>query len=188
LDAAGGGWFSTTGTDPSVLVRMKEDYDGAEPSASSISVLNLLLLSHLTGDSGFRDRIDRTLGGAHVRIVGAGRSVPMMLASLSTYHAGVQQVVLVGSRADQALWAMAGVAARRYLPFAVCLIVEPGEQQERLARLAPQLAAMRAIDANPTAYVCREFACQQPTTDIIALEALLAGEHPARWTRVPSLE
>ena len=30
--------------DPTVLLRLKEDYDGAEPSASSISVLNLLTL------------------------------------------------------------------------------------------------------------------------------------------------
>ena len=46
-DEADGGWFSTTGRDPSVLLRMKEDYDGAEPTASSVSVLNLLVLSHL---------------------------------------------------------------------------------------------------------------------------------------------
>ncbi len=39
-DAEGGGWFSTTGADPSVLVRMKEDYDGAEPAPSSVSSSN----------------------------------------------------------------------------------------------------------------------------------------------------
>ena len=37
-DEAGAGWFSTTGQDPAVLLRMKEDYDGAEPTASSVSV------------------------------------------------------------------------------------------------------------------------------------------------------
>ena len=47
-----GGWFSTTGGDPSVLLRLKEDYDGAEPSASSVSVLNLLTLAHLAGRCG----------------------------------------------------------------------------------------------------------------------------------------
>ena len=43
-----GGWFSTTGKDASVLLRLKEDYDGAEPAASSIGVLNLLTLAHLS--------------------------------------------------------------------------------------------------------------------------------------------
>ncbi|MCX6549969.1 MAG: thioredoxin domain-containing protein, partial [Acidobacteria bacterium] len=98
FDEASGGWFSTTGDDPSVLVRMKEDYDGAEPSATSVAVANLIILAHLTQDASFQDRIERTLGGAAVRLVGAGRSVPLMLANLSAYHAGAQQVVIVGSR------------------------------------------------------------------------------------------
>ena len=50
-DPIEGGWFSTTGEDPSVLLRLKEDYDGAEPAASSVAVLNLLTLAHLTGDA-----------------------------------------------------------------------------------------------------------------------------------------
>ena len=60
-----GGWFSTTGRDPSVLLRLKEDYDGAEPAASSVSVLNLLTLSHLVEDDGDRrsSRSTATLGG-----------------------------------------------------------------------------------------------------------------------------
>ena len=44
-DEQGGGWFSTTGKDPSVLLRMKEDYDGAEPSPNSVAALNLLKLA-----------------------------------------------------------------------------------------------------------------------------------------------
>ena len=54
-----GGWFSTTGDDPSVLVRMKEDYDGAEPSPTSVSAMNLLTLAHLTGERALR----RSRGG-----------------------------------------------------------------------------------------------------------------------------
>ena len=59
-DPVDGGWFSTTGRDPSVLLRLKEDYDGAEPAASSVAVLNLLTLSHLTGGprDGGEDRAD----------------------------------------------------------------------------------------------------------------------------------
>ena len=54
-DDGAGGWFSTTGADPSVLLRMKEDYDGAEPSATSVAVSNLIVLAHLTGDADVED-------------------------------------------------------------------------------------------------------------------------------------
>ena len=59
-DEVDGGWFSTTGHDASVLLRLKEDYDGAEPAASSIGVRNLLELSHLVA----RRRLRRA-GRAH---------------------------------------------------------------------------------------------------------------------------
>ena len=77
-DDAAGGWFSTTGQDPSVLLRMKEDYDGAEPTPSSVSVLNLLLLSHLVENPVWPDRIERTLRYFATRLEQAGRAVPMV--------------------------------------------------------------------------------------------------------------
>jgi hypothetical protein len=94
-----GGWFSTTGRDASVLLRLKEDYDGAEPAASSISVLNLLTLSHLTADPAMAQKIERTLAAFAGRAAQMGRAVPMMLSALSTYHAGMPQLVLVGDAA-----------------------------------------------------------------------------------------
>jgi uncharacterized protein YyaL (SSP411 family) len=41
FDVENGGYFSGTGNDPSILLRMKEDNDGAEPAASSVAALNL---------------------------------------------------------------------------------------------------------------------------------------------------
>ena len=85
-----------------VILRMKDDYDGAEPSATSVSVGNLIVLAHLTGDADWRARVERTFQGAAARIDGAGRSVPMMLAGLSAWHAGVQQIAIVGAAGDAA--------------------------------------------------------------------------------------
>ena len=69
-----GGWFSTTGHDASVLLRMKEDYDGAEPSAGSVSVRNLQTLVHLTGDRDISSRLDRALARFGPRLGQAARA------------------------------------------------------------------------------------------------------------------
>lgn len=45
LDKTGGGYFNTTGEDESVLLRVKEDHDGAEPSGNSVSAINLVRLA-----------------------------------------------------------------------------------------------------------------------------------------------
>ena len=163
-DPVEGGWFSTTGNDPSVLLRLKEDYDGAEPAASSVSALNLLVLSHLTSDAAMAEKIERTFGVFGSRAAQMGRAVPMMLAALSTYHAGMPQIVLVGDPASADMGAMADAIRRRYTPAAVVVPVVPGHE-ERLSALLPWIAAMRRREGRATAYLCRGFACQAPTTD-----------------------
>jgi uncharacterized protein YyaL (SSP411 family) len=174
-DEASGGWFSTTGRDPSVLVRMKDDYDGAEPSASSVSVLNLLVLSHLVEDAGWIERVERTLKLFGERLQQMGRAVPMMAAALSTYTAGVQQIVIASEREGDGsnLDAMKRAVARRYLPFAVTIDVTP-RNRERLRSVVPFLAPMSPRNGEATAYVCRDFACAAPTTSVSELESMLS--------------
>lgn len=55
LDREGGGYFNTPGEDPSVLLRVKEDYDGAEPSGNSVSAMNLMRLSSMFSDGRSED-------------------------------------------------------------------------------------------------------------------------------------
>ena len=164
-DEAAGGWFSTTGHDPTVLLRMKDDYDGAEPGGSSMSVMNLLTLSHLMDDAGWTKKIEQTLCLFGSRLEQLGRAVPMMAAALSTYMAGSQQVVVVGENAG----ALTRAVATRYLPFAISLRLTAG-QQTVLAESLPFLAAMKPVNDAATAYVCRNFSCRAPATSAEDLE------------------
>ncbi|HZJ33104.1 MAG TPA: thioredoxin domain-containing protein [Vicinamibacterales bacterium] len=170
-DPVDGGWFSTTGKDPSVLLRLKEDYDGAEPAASSVSVLNLQTLAHLFPDDsrGFDGKISQTLGAFASRAGQMGRSVPMMLAALSTYHAGVPQVVIAGDPQGEDTLELKKVLRAAYMPTAIVITVLP-QHREALARLLPWVASMKAVDGHATAYVCRDFACQIPATSAGQLE------------------
>ena len=161
-DEASAGWFATTDADPSVLLRVKEDYDGAEPSASSVTVGNLLTLAHLTGDTSITTKLERTLGRFGNRLNQAARIVPMMMASLVGYHAAPTQVVILGDPTADDTRALERVVAAHYLPFAVRLMVAIGEAQQRIAERLPFVGSMRRIDGRATAYVCQNFACQEP--------------------------
>ncbi|MDO8681727.1 MAG: thioredoxin domain-containing protein [Acidobacteriota bacterium] len=163
-DAAGGGWFSTTGQDPTVLLRLKEDYDGAEPSPSSVSALNLLALAHLTGDAAYSDRAAEAIASFGARLEQLGRAVPLMAAALSTALSGGEQIVVVGDRGAADTTALWQAAHRRFRPFTVSVIVDP-KQQDAVAAHMPWVAAMKMIDGRATAYVCRNFACDAPSTD-----------------------
>jgi uncharacterized protein len=168
-DAEGGGWFSTTGDDPSVLMRLKEDYDGAEPAASSIATLNALTLAHLVGDEEAGHQARRTLGLFAARLAEHGRVVPMMSVALQAFHAGVAQVVIAGGPDNPGTVAMLDTIATRYRPFTVVVPLGGANRRAAVGRILPWVASMEERHGTPTAYLCRDFACQEPVTSADAL-------------------
>jgi uncharacterized protein YyaL (SSP411 family) len=163
-DQTSAGWFSTTGSDASVLVRLKEDYDGAEPSASGVGVWNLLTLAHLVGDATYQTRADAVFRAFGTRLLTHGRTLPMMAAALCMAVAAPAQIVIVGADAadSETLWHAANTP---YRPFAHLIRVTGGERQERLAALLPWVREMSSQGSKAAAYVCYNFTCDRPTTD-----------------------
>ena len=164
-DPAEGGWFSTTGRDPSVLLRMKEEYDGAEPSASAVGAWNLLTLARLTGESRFGERAGEVFRAFGARLEAQGRGLPMLAAALSASLAAPEQTVVVGVVGEDATMALWRAANRPYRPFATVIPLAPGAQQQAVAVHLPWVAAMTLVNGSPAAYRCREFVCEAPTTD-----------------------
>ena len=101
---APGGYYNTSGSDPSIKLRLKEDYDGAEPAPSSVAVANLIRLAALlpgastspasaagdtgdgagdTGDGGgYLATADKTLQSVRGKLQGkASLAAPQMAAS-----------------------------------------------------------------------------------------------------------
>jgi uncharacterized protein YyaL (SSP411 family) len=172
-DSRDGGWFSTTGEDPTVLLRMKEDYDGAEPAAASVSTANLITLGHLVSDASLTARAQRTLERYGPEIGRAVRVMPFMVANVVSWNAPASQIVLVGGSDGGDLQALERVVAGRYLPSTVVVLAET-VRDPGLAQRLPWLAAMQAVDGRAAAYVCRDFTCEAPVTDPAALEPLVA--------------
>jgi uncharacterized protein YyaL (SSP411 family) len=159
FDDADGGWFSTTGADPSVLLRLKEDYDGAEPSAASVSTMNLMTLAHITGDESYRARAGRALERYGPGIGKVARVMPFMLSNLVKWHGTPMEITITGSRDDQRTIALERAVAKKYLPFAVILYAA-GE---------------------PSAQVCSNRVCQMPTSDPDELQRQIEiGATPSR--------
>jgi uncharacterized protein YyaL (SSP411 family) len=173
-DSNAGGWFSTTGNDPSVLLRLKEEYDGAEPAASSVSVLNLLALAHLVDDASMIGKVERTLSTSAERAGQGGRSAPMMMSALSIYHAGLTQVVVTGAPQSPSASGLYDVLRRRYAP-ATLLVPALPSHRDALAMLMPWAGRMSSDESRATAYVCRAFTCQAPAGTPEALTQALAG-------------
>ena len=172
-DREHGGFFSTAEGDPSLVLRMKDDYDGAEPAGNSVALLNLLRLAEITNRPEFQQSAERTLAALSARIAGQPVAVPQMLVALDYSLASRQQVILAGNPADDLTQTFLRKLRDRFLPYTTTLLVDGGPARRRLSELIPAIDQMHPVDGRPTAYVCENYACRLPTQDVSKFEELL---------------
>jgi uncharacterized protein len=165
------GWFATTGEDPSVLVRQVEEYDGAEPSATSVAVANLLALSRLTGRADLQASAERVLAARRGQLASQPRVAPHLLAALSTTLQPAIEVVVTGGNGARALH---HTMTSRFLPSAVVVPLSVATAAP-LAELTPWLRPYADRAGDVAAFVCRQFVCARPVTEPEPLAVLLDG-------------
>jgi uncharacterized protein len=177
-DAKEGGFFQTDGRDPSVIVRSKEDYDGAEPSGNSMATMLLLQLAQFTDRADYRNAAEKTiqLFGGH--LAKAPQVVPQLLCALDFYLNKPKQIVIAGKADAVDTLAMLRALHERYLPNSIVILAEGGESQKSLVKLMPFLETIKPVDGKATAYVCVNYACQLPTSDLSKMLALVLPVHP----------
>jgi uncharacterized protein YyaL (SSP411 family) len=159
-DKTGGAFFTTAIGDPSLVMRIKDDYDGAEPSGNSIAALNLLRLGQMTSRADFREAAQRLLQVFAPRAGVLASAIPQLLAAYEFSLATPKQIVVVGG---ENMPALLGELHSRFLPNKIVLGVNDGESRRALTRYFPALETMAAKDGAATAYVCENSTCQLPT-------------------------
>jgi hypothetical protein len=164
-DREAGAFFSTAEGDPDLVLRMKDDYDGAEPAGNSVAILNLLRLARITRRRDFAEAADRALQALASRITAQPTAVPQLLVALMFQQAPPLQIILAGKRDSESTRAFLRRLHERFLPNAVVLLADSEETRKRLAAFAPEVTGMQQTGERTTAYVCHDYACDLPTVD-----------------------
>jgi uncharacterized protein YyaL (SSP411 family) len=173
-DDAKGGYFNSAAGAADVIVRLKEDYDGAEPAASSAAALNLFRLSALTGDDSQRERGRRTIAAFRGRWEETPHALPQLLCAFEAALEPPRHVVLTGRPGSPEFDALAHVFHESLGPRRA-LIALDGTAGARafFAERSPWLARMGEGDGSAAAYVCEEFVCRIPARTPAELRAAL---------------
>ncbi|MBN8711425.1 MAG: thioredoxin domain-containing protein [Verrucomicrobia bacterium] len=162
-DEEGGSYFSSAAGDPLIAVRLKDDYDGAEPSANSISALNLLRLARAMHDDHRETTARRILAAHRVQIAQAPTAVPQMLVALDLALTAPAQAVIVGRKGSTSVDTWMARLHRDFAPRRSILRAFPGSV---LTEDNPALSEMASRETADTAlYLCENFTCQAPAVD-----------------------
>jgi uncharacterized protein YyaL (SSP411 family) len=163
-DPEDGGFWQSAGTSDLIL-RVKEDYDGAEPSGNSVAVLALLKLAAITERKDFRQAAEKTLRLFSDRLQQMPNAVPYMLQALNFSLEEPKRVVVAGDVTSPAAQKLVRAAHSVYQPNKVTLgTLGPVESFAKTLPLK---------DDKPTVYLCTGSACQAPTHDPENVKQLL---------------
>jgi uncharacterized protein YyaL (SSP411 family) len=173
-DKEQGGYYFTPDDGENLILRQKDIYDGAIPSGNSVAMLNLVRLSRLTGNHELEAQaaaIGRAFAG-HVQRVPSRHSCFMMAMGFLVYTAF--EIVITGAPEDEDTEEMIRAIRRQYLPNAVVLLRPPDDAvASQITGIAPFTKDLNPVQDRATAYICRNFACHRPTTDVHEMLRLL---------------
>jgi len=165
-DASEGGFYDFSGRDPSILLRTKETYDGAEPAGNSVAAMNLIRISQMTNDSILKKMLETMIRLIGAQVQQTPHAMPLMMAAIDFFLSTPKQIVIAGKRDSADTRKFLEEIARRYLPNKILLLANGDSNQKFLASRLPFLASMTPLENKATAYICENYACNLPTNDV----------------------
>ena len=168
----GDGVFYDTGIDHETLIVRPRDFsDNAMPCGSSVASDVLLRLSLFMDEPDFGRKAASALRSVREYMARVPEGFGHWLGALDFYLASPKEIAIVGPTEDAAAKALLDTVHGRYLPNKIVAGYDPdadGFEQE-----LPLLEDKGMLAGLPTAYVCQNYACQQPVTEPEALAAQL---------------
>lgn len=159
-DRDNGGFFSTEPDAPDLFLRVKDDYDGAEPSGNSVATDVLIRLSHITGNAEFQRRAERSLQAFVPKIRAQPTIAPQMLVAVGRWLSEPEQVIIRCEELDSEIRAIITGYRKKFTPYKLVLAITD-RTASQLQGAAPFLAGLER-KGRATVYECRNFVCELP--------------------------
>jgi uncharacterized protein len=164
-DKESAGFFFTDDLEEDLPVRKKELYDGALPSGNSVALSNVLKLAHLTGNYKLEEiarQLIRTFSGSISRHPSA---YCHFLLGIKTFSGPFYDLVLVGREDDANLESMLNALKQHYQP-ELAIIFKPTDKENNITDIAKYTEQYREINGQTTAYICKDYTCSLPITEV----------------------
>ena len=160
-----GGFYIGSKHAEKLMVRSKDSYDGALPSGNSVAVMNLFRLSKITGDISWEKLAEKTLRAFTGQAEKSPSGFSHMLTAFIFNLKFPKELVIVAEKNNSEIRNLINSVQSVYSPNKV-IILKTKSTSNNLNKLAPWLKNHEMINNKPTFYLCENFSCKQPTTNI----------------------
>jgi uncharacterized protein YyaL (SSP411 family) len=173
-DAKDGGFWQSANDANDLILRVKDDYDGAEPSGNSVATLSLLKLGAITGRKNFTAAAEKTLRLFAHRLKNFPQAMPFMLHALDFSLQGPKRVVIAGDPPSLRFGAASPNSAKfQELLRAAHSVYQPDKIILGNVGAVGEFARTLPAKNGSVVYLCTGNSCQPPTSDAAELRKML---------------
>jgi len=165
-DITNGGFFLGSENSEKLIVRAKTGYDGAMPSGNSVAAMNCSKLNRITGETKWAEISDKIFMTFSNEIQKTPSGYASMVNAFLFNVDSPKEIVIVGSSKDDKTKKAIEKIKSEYVPSKVIIFKDTDDKLNKLSPLAKWTVTQETIDEKTTFYICQDFACKIPTTDL----------------------
>jgi uncharacterized protein YyaL (SSP411 family) len=175
-DEQTGGFFFTPDDGEELLIRQKKIYDGAIPSGNSVATVNLLRLGRIIANVEF-DKKAAVIGQVfRLDVERTPSAHTFLLTSVYLSLGPSYEVIIAGNSQAKDTEAMLKAIWKAFIPNKVVILRPTEKTAPEIVKVAKFTQPMQSINGKATAYICLNYACKMPTTDIKKMLEVLHGQ------------
>ncbi|KAI8377645.1 spermatogenesis-associated protein 20 [Radiomyces spectabilis] len=168
-----GGYFNVAGDDKNILLRLKEEQDGAEPSANAVSLYNLICLGTLFDHRAYQKHQQEVVNAFYLALSKFPFALPALVSSFLVLSNGLKEIVITGHRENKQIESFIQLLSQSFTPNKLMILAREDGNIASKNSVVGEIT--RSNQPTPSVYICENFTCGLPITDINDLKAKLAS-------------
>ena len=172
-DEKGGGYYTSEGSDKTIIYRKKDLNDGALPSGNAISAANLLKLYRYTFKENYKKKIEKQLKFLAGAVEKYPSGFPQILQAFDFYLSQPKEIVVIGKENSPVFKELKELFYEAFLPNKVSVFLNESELKDTKNPFPILLTGKKNINEHFTAYVCQNHTCKEPVGTIEKLKKQL---------------
>jgi len=165
-DEKAGGFYFTQINSELEEFRQKDVYDGAIPSGNSIALFNLIKLGRITGDSSFEDKAIETVKAFSETVKKSPEAYTQFISSFDFLLGPSYEIVIAGDKKSEKVKQILNNINSVFAPSKVVVLKPPGNEGNELSAIVPYSSSMGLVNEKPAIYVCSNYVCKAPTSEV----------------------
>ncbi len=166
------GFYSTSPQNSNLIARPKEFYDGAIPSGNSVMYSNLLKLNKLTADPKFLEYADKLLFAFNHFLEQTSTGFSQFLCGLDFSLNDSYEIIITGNKESEKTKEILEAINNKFIPNKIIMLIDEKDRDE-IAKISPFTKSYTTLNNETTVYVCKNYKCSLPTTDVEKVLQLL---------------